>query len=209
MAPSPPLTKPDLRIFLQQLQANPSDIRCWPLPLRISLLRNQTLDLTIYGRRIISVPRLALMAVSPAVLAAVAKDPRIPAINFSFDVPGVKIFGKQNVKKMSDEKIKHHEGALRAFAHWLTAVCTAAPVALAGTTFQEEVCLRFMCRLLDMDDYAQHLIDKFIAQAGTSSLTPQHIQDLALSCRGTDDPLLKVLAGKIVEMKINRDGDVV
>jgi hypothetical protein len=197
MSRSTPLSKPDLRLFLQQLQANPVNITTWPLALRVSLFRGSTIDLTIYNRRIISVPKLALMAVSPAALAVIAKTLATPAVNFTFEAPCSKTC------KIPDRYLKHYEAALRAFAHWLTALCTPAPTVLAGSSSEEEVCLRFICRVLGMDSYAQHLVDRFVAQAGSQQLTPLQIHELAKSCRGRDDPLLKGLAAKIAEKKVN------
>jgi hypothetical protein len=75
-----------IHLFLQQLQTNPADITAWSPFLRMSLHRGRLTDLIIYGHRVVSVPRFALMAVFPSVLTYWVKCPRMPAVEFTFDI---------------------------------------------------------------------------------------------------------------------------
>ncbi|KAF1833472.1 hypothetical protein BDW02DRAFT_380565 [Decorospora gaudefroyi] len=211
MAPVAQLSKADMCLFLQQLQANPPDIAVWDPTMRLSLLRGGLVDLTIYGRRVASTPRFALMAISTNALAYIAKHPCIPAINFTFDVPAARTQAKKGQvelvlrrEKMSDAQIKVHEAALVSIAQWLTSLCTPAPKALVGASPAIETCIRFICaHTLGMPQYVHHLTDKFIMQAGKLALSSHHVTELVKSCRGEDDALLVGLAGKLVEKRMS------
>lgn len=211
MAPTLHLSKRDLRLFLQQLQANPTDIRCWPAALRFELVRGGLIDIALYGRRIVSVPRFALMAVSSTSLALCSKKPDVPAINFTFDLSTTRTLTSSGQTKlgsgqeeMSDAQIRFHEVALIAFAKWLTALCTPRTVVLEDSSFPVEVCIRFICvNVLGMPEYVRHLTNKFITLAGKLTLSSLELGELIKSCRGGDDKLLVGLAAKLVEKVFN------
>jgi hypothetical protein len=211
MAPPALLSKADIRLFLQQLQRNPSDITRWSPKMRMSLLRGGLIDLAVYGRRIISVPRFALMAVSNSTLAFLAKNPGTPAINFTFDVSAMRTENKDGQAKivlrrerMSHAQIEIHEAALIAIAQWLTKLCTPMPIALVGASSPIETCMRFVCAvMLDMPGYVHHLTAKLIMQAGKLAISSYQFAELVKSCRGEDDELLIGLAGKLVEKKLD------
>ena len=204
--------KRGLRGFLQQLQANPVDIRDWTPSMRFSLLRGGFIDLTIYGQRVASAPRYAFMAVSSRVLAHFAKHPAVSSINFTFDVPALHVQQKQDQeslafgkRRMTDRQIKCHEGALKAIASWLTALCTPTPIALLGASFVVDLCIRFMCtHTLVMQMYAQHLTAKFITQASRLALDAKQLREVVKSCHGDNDDLLLGLAAMIVEKKLDK-----
>jgi hypothetical protein len=214
MAPVSQLSKADVRLFLQQLQANSADVTEWNLMMRLSLLRGGLIDFTIYGRRISSAPRLALMAVSQSALVFLTKHPRAPSINFTFDVPAVQVQKEKGQtklthgkSKMSDAQIKDHEAALVAISQWLTTLCTPTLIPLAGANLRIETCIRFICaHILHASEYVQHLTDKFITDAGKLVLSSHQVKELVKSCRGDDDPLLIGLADKLVGKKL--DGQI-
>jgi hypothetical protein len=211
MAPVTQLSKAGIRLLLQQLLANNPDVAYWDLLMRMSLVRGGLIDLTIYGHRVASAPRFAFMAVSGNVLAFLAKHPRAPAINFTFDVPVTRMQAEKGqakltlgCMKMSDAQVKIHEAAIVFIAQWLTALCTPTPIPLAGASLPIETGIRFICaNTLGMPQYVQHLTDKFITQAGKLALSSHQVADLVNSCRGEDDALLIGLAGKLVEKKLN------
>jgi hypothetical protein len=211
MAQTSQLSKSDIALFLQQLQTNPANITAWNPLMRMSLLRGGLIDLTIYSRRVASAPRFALMAASSSALAFLAKHPRAPAINFTFDVPAPQT-GTGNGKaklslgeyKMCDAQIKVHEAALVAIARWLTALCTPVPQPLVADSLLTEIAIRFICaNVLGMPGYVQHLTSKFVDLAGKMALNQGQATELVRSCRGEGDALLIGLAGKLVEKKIN------
>ncbi|KAG9190858.1 hypothetical protein G6011_08946 [Alternaria panax] len=206
MAPVSQLSKADIRLFLQQLQANPLDVTMWGPTMRLSLLRGGLIDFTIYGRRVSSAPRFALMAVSQIALAFLVKHPRAPAINFTFDVPAVNM-GKERGQtklingksKMSAAQIGVHEAALVAISQWLTTLCTLTLMPLDGTTFSVETCIRFICaHTLCAPEYVQHLTDKFVTGAVKLALSSHQVTELVKSCRGHDDVILIGLADKLI-----------
>jgi len=179
--------------------------------MRLSLLRGGLIDFTIYGRRVASAPRLALMAVSQSALAFLAKHPCAPAINFTFDVPAVQLRGGNGQTKlvsgkgkMREAQIKIHEAALVAISLWLTALCTPALMPLAGANFSIETCIRFICvHTLHAPEYVQHMTDKFITDAGRLALSSQQVTELVRSCRGGNDQLLMGLAEKLIGKKLD------
>jgi hypothetical protein len=214
MVPTPQLSKADVRLFLQQLQANPTDVTKWELMMRLSLLRGGLIDFTIYGRRVGSAPRFALMAVSQSVLEFLAKHPRAPAINFTFEVPALRVRNEQGQakfvpgkRKMLERQINVHEAALVAILQWLTALCTPAMMPLAGASFPIQTCIRFIfTHTLHAAEYVQHLTDKFITDASKLALSSHQVTELVKSCRGDDDALLVGLAAKLVAKKL--DGQI-
>lgn len=211
MSTAAQLSEADLRLLLQQLQANPTDVTQWDPILRMSLVRGGLVDLTIYNRCVASTPRFALMAVSPSLLVFLTKHPRASAVNFTFDVPkackqehGSKAQLTLPKEKMSDAQIKIHETALFEIAQWLTALCTPRPKTLTGTSLPIETCIRFICaNILGGPEYVQHLTDKFVALAAKPALTGAQVTELVKSCRGEDDALLVGLAAKLIEKKLN------
>ncbi|KAI4688674.1 uncharacterized protein J4E84_004604 [Alternaria hordeiaustralica] len=211
MTPISQLSKADVRLFLRQLQANSADVTKWEPMMRLSLLRGGLIDFTIYGRRVASAPRLALMAASQSALAFLAKHPCAPAINFTFDVPAVQLRGGNGQAKlvsgkckMREAQIKIHEAALVAISQWLTALCTPALMPLAGANFSIETCIRFICvHTLHAPEYVQHLTDKFITDAGRLALSSQQVTELVSSCRGDNDQLLMGLAEKLIGKKLD------
>ena len=211
MTPISQLSKADVRLFLRQLQANSADVTKWEPTMRLSLLRGGLIDFTIYGRRVASAPRLALMAVSQSALAFLAKHPCAPAINFTFDVPAVQLRGGNGQTKlvsgkgkMREAQIKIHEAALVAISLWLTALCTPALMPLAGANFSIETCIRFICvHTLHAPEYVQHMTDKFITDAGRLALSSQQVTELVRSCRGGNDQLLMGLAEKLIGKKLD------
>jgi len=205
------LSESDVRLFLQQLEANPVDVTKWNPMMRFSLLRGGLIDFTIYGRRVGSAPRFALMTVSQKALAFLVKHPRAPAINFTFDVPAVQLRGENGQAKlvsgkgkMREAHIKIHEAALVAISQWLTVLCTPALMPLAGASFSIETCIRFICvHTLHAPEYVQHLTDRFITNAGKLALSSQHVTELVRSCRGDNDQLLMGLAEKLIGKKLD------
>jgi len=187
------LSKADVRLFLRQLQANSADVTKWEPMMRLSLLRGGLIDFTIYGRRVASAPRLALMAVSQSALAPLAKHPCAPAINFKFDVPAVQLRGGNGQAKlvsgkgkMREAQIKIHEAALIAISQWLTTLCTPALMPLAGASFSIETCIRFICvHTLHAPECVQHLTDKFITNAGKLALSSQQVTELVSRAAAT------------------------
>jgi hypothetical protein len=173
----------------------------------MSLLRGGLIDLTIYGRRVASAPRFALMAVSSSALTFLAKNLYAPAVNFTFDVPAARTEeGKLilRTEQMSDAQIKVHEEALVEIAGWLTALCTPSARTLGAKELRVEICTRFICtHILGMSLYVQHLTAKFVDAAGKMVLNAHQVTELVKSCRGEDDALLVGLAGKLVEKIIN------
>lgn len=211
MAPASQLSEADVRLFLQQLEANPVDVTKWNPMMRFPLLRGGLIDFTIYGRRVGSAPRFALMAVSQKALAFLAKHPRAPAINFTFDVPAVQLRGETGQVrlvtgkgKMREAQIKIHEAALVTISQWLTALCTPALVPLAGASFTIETCIRFICvHTLHAPEYVQHLTDKFIMDAGKLAMSSQQVTELVRSCHRDNGRLLIGLAEKLIGKKLD------
>ncbi|KAK1915957.1 hypothetical protein P3342_003772 [Pyrenophora teres f. teres] len=211
MAPTAQLSKADLKLFLQQLQTNSADVTQWNSMMRMSLVRGGLIDLTIYGRRIASTSRFALMAVFPSLLAFLTKHPRAPAVNFTFDVPKAQKRGGAVTsqltpvkEKMSDAQIKIHEAAIIEIAQWLTALCTPRLKALTGGSLPIETCIRFICaNVLGAPEYVQHLTDKFVEQSAKYAFTAVEMTELVKSCRGEEDALLVGLAAKLIQKKLD------
>ncbi|KAI0609196.1 hypothetical protein A1F97_05739 [Pyrenophora tritici-repentis] len=211
MAPAAQLSKADLKLFLQQLQTSSTDVAQWNSMMRISLVRGGLIDLTIYGRRIASTPRFALMAVFPTLLAFLTEHLRAPAVNFKFDVPKAHKRGEafqsqltSAKEKMSDVQIKIHEAALIEIAQWLTALCTPHSNTLTGASLAIETCIRFICaNILGSPEYVQHLTNKFVEQSARSALTATGMTELVKSCRGEEDALLVGLASELIQKKLD------
>ncbi|CAA9958849.1 hypothetical protein PTMSG1_02384 [Pyrenophora teres f. maculata] len=211
MAPTAQLSKADLKLFLQQLQTNSADVTQWNSMMRMSLVRGGLIDLTIYGRRIASTSRFALMAVFPSLLAFLTKHPHAPAVNFTFDVPKAQKRGGAVTsqltpvkEKMSDAQIKIHEAAIIEIAQWLTALCTPRLKALTGGSLPIETCIRFICaNILGAPEYVQHLTDKFVEQSAKYAFTAVEMTELVKSCRGEEDALLVGLAAKLIQKKLD------
>jgi hypothetical protein len=106
-------------------------------------------------------------------------------------------------KKMDDAQIKIHEAALKILARWLTALCTPSPVALTSGTLAEELCVRFIWNVLQMEVYTKHLTDKFLHLAMAARPSTKEYSEVVKSCRGAEDPLLKGLAGIMVQRKMS------
>ncbi|KAL1797584.1 hypothetical protein ACET3X_004190 [Alternaria dauci] len=214
MSPVPQLSKADVRLFLQQLQANPVDVARWDPMMGLSLLRGGLIDFTIYGRRVGSAPRFALMAISPSALTFLAKHPHAPAINFTFDLSAVQVRKEQGPtklmkgkSKMSATQISIHEAALVAISQWLTTLCTPTPMPLVGANFSIETCIRFICaHTLRAPEYVQHLTEKFIADCGRLAMRSYQVNELVKSCRGDDDVLLVGIAKTLIGRKL--DGQI-
>ncbi|RMZ66484.1 hypothetical protein GMOD_00001820 [Pyrenophora seminiperda CCB06] len=209
MAPATDLSREDLRLFLLQLQNNPKDVTQWDPIRRMSLARGGLIDLTIYGRRIASAPRFALMAIFPRLTGFLIMKSRAPAVNFTFDVPKAPEEGTQSKltlakEKMSDAQIKVHESALIKIAQWLTALCTRRPMSLTGASLPIETCIRFICaNVLGAPEYVQHLTEKLVELAVQSTHKTAQVTEFVKSCRGETDAMLVGLATKVIEKKRN------